>query len=284
MVAFAANSLLCRVALKEMKIDAASFTAVRIFSGAAMLWLVLQVRRGKGAGNWTSAAALFLYAAAFSFAYISLPAGTGALLLFAAVQATMIGAGISKGERLHLWQWLGVLIAFGGLVLLLLPGIAAPPLAGSFLMLAAGVAWGVYSLRGQRVPDAVATTAGNFIRAALPAAIMVLAFSPRSRITPSGLTYALVSGAMTSGLGYVVWYTVLPSLHAASAATVQLGAPVIAALGGVLLLGESVTLRMIVASAAVLGGIALVLTPRQNAQSANCAIPPRARSRHGQSL
>lgn len=259
MIAFAANSLLCRLALRQMQIDAASFTAIRIVSGVAVLWLVLQARRRKSGGNWISACALFAYAAAFSFAYLSLPAGTGALLLFAAVQATMIVAGVRDGERLHVWQWSGIAIAFGGLVLLLLPGIAAPSLRGSLLMLSAGIAWGIYSMRGKRATDPIAATAGNFIRAMPLALILAGAFIPWARLTPAGIAYALISGAITSGLGYVIWYSVLPSLKATSAATVQLSAPVIAALGGILLLGESMTLRVIVASAAVLTGIALAL-------------------------
>ncbi|MGI9115370.1 MAG: DMT family transporter [Chthoniobacterales bacterium] len=265
MVAFAGNSLLCRLALRGGDIDAASFTALRIISGAAVLWLVLRTRAQRTGGNWPSALALFVYAAAFSFAYLSLAAGTGALLLFAAVQATMIGFALSKGERLHGHQWFGLVIAFAGLVLLLLPGIAAPPLVAALLMFSAGVAWGVYSLRGKRIPDATAATAGNFIRAVPFALILALACWPAQRITPTGFGYAFASGALTSGLGYVIWYAVLPSLPATSAATVQLSAPVIAALGGVLLLGELMTLRILLAAVAVLGGIALVITPRRAA-------------------
>jgi drug/metabolite transporter (DMT)-like permease len=265
MIAFAANSLLCRVALRQMQIDAASFTAIRVVSGGAVLWLVLQARRRKSNGNWISACALFAYTAAFSFAYLSLPAGTGALLLFAAVQGTMIVAGVRNGERLHVRQWSGVAIAFAGLVLLLLPGTAAPSLRGSLLMLSAGTAWGVYSLRGKRVADATAATGGNFIRAMPMALILAGAFSPWARLTPAGISYALISGIITSGLGYVIWYSVLPSLKATSAATVQLSAPVLAALGGVVLLGESMTLRMTAASTAVLVGItlALIRTPER---------------------
>lgn len=269
MIAFAANSLLCRVALRQMQIDPATFTAIRIVSGGVALWLVLQARPRKGGGDWMSACALFAYAAAFSLAYLSLPAGTGALLLFAAVQGTMIVAGVRNGERLRVWQWSGVAIAFGGVVLLLLPGIAAPSVRGSLLMLSAGVAWGIYSLRGKRATDPIAATAGNFIRAMPLAFLLAAAFIPWARLTFAGITYAVISGAITSGLGYVIWYSVLPSLKATSAATVQLSAPVIAALGGILLLGESMTLHLIVASAVVLVGIALALI----------RTPPRARDR-----
>jgi drug/metabolite transporter (DMT)-like permease len=259
MLAFAGNSLLCRVALRQNAIDAATFTAIRIGSGALLLWLVCKTRRIGIAGNWFSAIALLVYATAFSLAYISLPAGTGALLLFAAVQTTMIVAGLRRGERLSVSQWVGVAVAIGGLVLLLLPGLAAPPFGGALLMLAAGIAWGVYSLRGKAAGDPGAATAGNFIRA-LPLALVFAAAAFGSvRTSGVGILLAVISGAVTSGLGYVVWYATLPFLRATSAATVQLSAPVIAAVGGVLLLSESLTARMLIASAAVLGGIALAI-------------------------
>ena len=259
MVAFAGNSLLCRVAIREGTIDAASFTAIRIGSGALVLWLVCKARRIAIAGNWFSAGALFGYAAAFSLAYLNLPAGTGALLLFAAVQTTMIFAGLYCGERLRVPQWFGVTIAMAGLVLLLLPGIAAPPLLSAILMLVAGAAWGIYSLRGKVAGDPTAATAGNFIRA-LPLGVAFAAVSYRSILTSrSGIAFAVISGAITSGLGYVVWYATLPYLRATSAATVQLSAPVIAALAGILLLGENLTTRLVLASVAVLGGIALAI-------------------------
>ncbi len=263
MIAFAGNSLLCRLALRQLQIDAASFTAIRLVSGAAFLWLVLRTRPRRTGGSWTAALALVVYAAAFSFAYLSLAAGTGALLLFVAVQGTMVIAGLRGGERLHALQWLGVALALVGLVLLLLPGIAAPPIAGAILMLAAGVAWGIYSLRGRGVTDAIAATAGNFLRAAPIAVAMLIVCARSMHITAAGATYALASGAITSGLGYVLWYSVLPSLKATSAATVQLSAPVIAAVGGVVLLDEAITLRMITASTAILGGIALAVIRRR---------------------
>lgn len=263
MTAFAGNSLLCRVALRHNAIDAASFTEIRIGSGAVVLWLVCRMRGRAITGSWLSAAVLFGYAAAFSLAYISLPAGTGALLLFGAVQTTMISAGFRRGERLHGSQWLGVATAVAGLILLLLPGIAAPSFVGAILMLVAGVAWGIYSLRAKRTGDALTATTGNFVRA-LPMAIVMLAISLRSlRATSSGIALAVVSGAVTSGLGYVVWYAVLPALRATTAATVQLSAPVIAAVGGILLLGETLSLRMFIASIAVLGGIALAISGRR---------------------
>ena len=271
MIAFAANSLLCRAALKQTSIDAASFTFIRIFSGAAALWLInMRSAAWKEAGNWPSALALFAYAAAFSFAYNSLSAGTGALLLFGAVQATMILWGLRKGERLHAIQILGLVVAVSGLVVLLFPGLSAPPLRGSILMLGAGVAWGIYSLRGKAARDAIAATTGNFLRAVPLAAIVSIALLPWARLNRAGIEYAVLSGAIASGLGYVIWYTVLSDsmpvrLGPTSAATVQLSVPVLAATGGILLLGEPITLRYVFASVAVLGGIALVVTEKHSA-------------------
>jgi len=269
MIAFASNSLLCRAALKETNIDAASFTFVRIFSGAAALWLILTMRRttSQSSGNWISALALFAYAAAFSFAYNTLSAGTGALLLFGAVQATMILWGFRKGERLDPIQIAGLVVAVAGLVLLVLPGLSAPPLIGSILMLSAGVAWGVYSLRGKTAGDPIAATSGNFLRAVPFAALVSIVMIRQARVDSFGVVYAFISGAITSGLGYVIWYAALGGLKAASAATVQLSVPVLAATGGILLLGEPITLRYAIASVAVLGGIFLVVTEKRPASS-----------------
>jgi len=273
MIAFASNSLLCRAALKQTSIDAASFTFVRVFSGAVVLWLVMNLPRmirttrdvGVG-GNWISALALFLYAAGFSFAYVDVAAGTGALLLFGAVQATMILWGLHKGERLRAIQIVGLIVAMTGLVVLLFPGLSAPPLLGSILMLGAGVAWGVYSLRGKREKNAVTATTGNFVRAVPFAAGLSIIFLRWLDLDLAGVIYAIISGAVTSGLGYVIWYSVLPSLKAASAATVQLSVPVLAAAGGILLLGEPLTLRYLLASVAILGGITLVVLEKNRAR------------------
>jgi len=267
MIAFAGNSLLCRAALKQTSIDAASFTFVRVFSGAAALWLIMKMRGAawKEAGTWSSALALFAYAAAFSFAYNSLSAGTGALLLFGAVQATMILWGFRRGERLHTMQIVGLVVAVTGLVVLLLPGLSAPPLSGSILMLGAGVAWGIYSLRGKMEKNPVSSTAGNFLRAVPLAAIVSIMLLPWARLDRAGIGYAVISGAIASGLGYVIWYTALSGLKAASAATVQLSVPVLAATGGILLLGEPITFRYLIASIAVLGGIALVIIEKNSA-------------------
>ena len=277
MLAFAGNSLLCRLALKQTQIDPATFTFIRIASGAAILVLIVAGRRqletrrrtfsGEpangilGAGSWLSALALFIYAAGFSFAYVSLSAGTGALVLFAAVQTTMILWGMHKGERLYFRQLLGTILAVGGLVILVFPGLTAPPASGCILMLAAGVAWGVYSLHGKAARDPIGTTAGNFLRAVPAAAVLTLISWPLIRIDMSGACYAFISGSISSGLGYVIWYAALPSLRAASAATVQLSVPVLAAVGGIILLGEQLTLRFVCASLIILGGIALVVIP-----------------------
>ena len=261
MLAFAGNSLLCRAALAHRHIDASSFTAVRLLSGALVLWLIVRVRSGadERKGSWWSAGALFIYAGGFSYAYVNLPAATGALLLFGAVQATMIGYGIRSGERLQPLQLAGLILALAGLVGLLLPGVTAPPLIGSLLMLAAGVAWGIYSLRGRGSGNPLAVTAGNFLRT-VPFAIALSMVTFRGiSMDVDGLGYAVASGALTSGLGYAIWYTALPALKATTAATVQLSVPVIAALGGVMLLGEYLSVRLVLASVAILGGIALVI-------------------------
>jgi len=275
MMAFASNSLLCRVALDHTGIDAASFTTIRLISGAIMLWLVVRTRGGTvgGRGNGLSALALFAYAAGFSYAYVSLPAATGALLLFGAVQATMIGYGLWAGERLLKRQLTGLLLASGGLVGLLLPGLSAPPLSGSVLMLGAGIAWGIYSLRGKGVDDPVGVTAGNFLRAVPIAAVLSLLMLNGTSLDTAGFWYAVSSGALASGLGYAIWYTALPALKATNAATVQLSVPVIAALGGIVFLGEVVTLRLVLASVAILGGIALVILEKQQTDDAQAVVP-----------
>jgi drug/metabolite transporter (DMT)-like permease len=259
MTAFAGNSLLCRLALQHTAIDPASFTAVRLVSGALVLWALVRWRGQRPAGDWRSAAALFVYATAFSYAYLSLSAGTGALLLFGAVQATMLGWSLWRGQRLQLGQTAGLVLAMGGLVALLWPGVTAPPPMGALLMLAAGVAWGVYSLRGRGAGDPTAVTAGNFVRAAVLAVPLALAALPWAQVVAAGLLWALCSGAVTSGLGYAVWYTALKGLHPTSSASVQLSVPVLTALGGVAFLSEPLTLHLSLCSAAILGGIACVI-------------------------
>lgn len=269
MLAFAGNSLLCRLALRETAIDAASFTAVRLLAGACMLWLLLQLRQNRQApaGSWAGAVALFTYAAAFSFAYLQLDTGVGALLLFGAVQLSMLLWGLLRGERLGLCASLGTALATAGLLALLLPGASAPPLLAALLMLLAGVAWGAYSLLGRGQGNPLAVTAGNFLRATPLAVLLALAVLPQLNWDGPGLFYALLSGALTSGVGYAIWYSALPGLHASQAATVQLSVPILAALGGSLLLSEALTLRLLLSAVAVLGGIALVLSARQRAGS-----------------
>ena len=266
--AFAGNSLLCRLALSHTTIDAASFTAVRIVSGALMLLLIVQLRAAPkhGAGSWPSALALFVYAAGFSFAYVRLTAGTGALLLFGAVQATMITVGVVRGERLSAVQSAGLLLAYTGLLFLVLPGLTSPPLLSAALMIAAGMAWGVYSLRGKGAGDPIAVTTGNFVRA-VPMALIVSAASLGHRsFDTTGVLCAVASGAIASGIGYAVWYTALRDLRATTAATVQLSVPVIAAAGGVVLLREPLTARLATAAFAILGGVALVVLTRVRRQ------------------
>jgi drug/metabolite transporter (DMT)-like permease len=268
MLAFAANSLLCRIALQRALIDPASFGALRLAAGAAVLLAVLR-GPARVQGDWRAATMLFVYVAGFSFAYLRLPAGSGALILFGAVQLTMFAAGLRAGERVGAGGWLGLGLALAGLVFLLLPGVAAPSPAGAAWMALAGIAWGGYSLRGRRATNApadpLAATAGNFLRATPLGIALWLVWMLQADAQAAlhadarGVALALASGALTSGLGYVVWYAALRRLTALRAASVQLSVPLIAAFGGVLLLDEALTLRLVLAALAILGGIALVL-------------------------
>lgn len=266
MAAFAANSVLCRVALSHTAIDPAPFTLVRLASGTCVLCLILSLRRKsrRPGGSWPAAVALFAYAAAFSFAYISLPAGSGALLLFGAVQATMVGYGLVRGERLSALRWIGLTIAFAGLAALIAPGVSAPPVTGACLMLIAGVAWGAYSLLGRAAADPVSETAGNFLRS-VPIATCLFLCVPLFgvNLTASGLTCAILSGGVASGLGYAIWYAALTGLTPAQGAAVQLSVPVITTLGGALVLEEAIAFRLIVSLLAILGGIAMVIGSRE---------------------
>ncbi len=264
MLAFAGNSVLCRLALKATEIDAASFTSLRLLSGALMLWLLVRLRQPQrpAGGTWPAALALFSYAAAFSFAYIKLDAGTGALLLFGAVQLSMLSWGLYRGERLAGLAWLGLAGAFAGILGLLLPGATAPALDSALLMILAGASFAVYSLLGKQVADPLASTAGNFLRCVPMAALLSLLYLSDARVDAAGMLYALLSGALTSGIGYAIWYSALPGLKALQASTVQLSVPVITALAGTVLLGEALSLRLVLGAAAVLGGIALVLGAR----------------------
>lgn len=264
MLAFAGNSVLCRLALTQTSIDPASFTSVRLISGALVLGCLLGLRATKPSqktlgGDWPSAFALWAYAAGFSFAYLTLSAATGALLLFAAVQITMIGASLHAGVRYSAAQIVGLLLTLSGLFGLLAPGLTAPPWFGSALMISAGIAWGVYSLRGRAAGDSIHTTAGNFARAVPLTLLLSAATISRLSADSSGLLYAFASGALTSGCGYAIWYHVLPRLSVSTAAITQLSVPLITAVGGALWLGEAPTLRLWLAGAAILGGIVLVI-------------------------
>lgn len=267
LAAFAGNSLLCRYALKHTRIDAGTFTALRLLSGATAL-AGLVAARGKlrmPPGSWLSALALSAYAIGFSYAYMRLPTGTGALMLFGSVQISMISYGLIQGERVRLGQALGYLLAFAGLVALVLPGVTAPPVWSSAWMITAGISWGVYSLRGKGAQDPLGITAGNFIRTLPIAAGLFILNSHRAVFDSSGILFAVVSGALTSGIGYALWYAALRGLNATQAATVQLSVPVIAGIGGVLFLHEAVTTRLALASASILGGIALVIFKKDRA-------------------
>jgi drug/metabolite transporter (DMT)-like permease len=267
MIAFASNSILNRLALGQGSIDAVSYTTIRLIAGAVTLWLISFLQRNnvgpRVRGNWTSAAMLFIYAIAFSLAYLSLTAGTGALILFGTVQVTMILVALRSGERPQLLEWLGVLLALSGLVYLVMPGLEAPSLPGSALMLLAGIAWGVYSLRGRGTGSPLADTTGNFIRA-VPLIVLVRLITLNGvQLSQSGILLAVLSGAVASGVGYVIWYAALRGLTATRAAIVQLSVPVIAAWGGVVLLAEDTSLRLILAGTFILGGIALAITGRR---------------------
>jgi drug/metabolite transporter (DMT)-like permease len=267
LVAFAANSVLCRLALGEGVIDPAGFTVLRLVSGAATLWLIVITTNSGSAsderGSWASAAWLFLYAAAFSFAYVVLETGTGALILFGAVQITMIMGGLRSGERPRPAQWIGLVLAFGGLAYLVAPGMTAPPLMGSTSMAAAGVAWGLYSLRGRGVRNPTSVTADNFVRSVPLVLALVLVFMPDVSLSPKGMLWAGVSGSLASGVGYVIWYAALRGLSATQAATVQLAVPVLAALGGVVVMSETVSARLMTSAVAILGGVLLAVTTRE---------------------
>lgn len=265
MLAFAANSLLCRVALRGEAIDPVAFTLVRLLSGALALWLIssLRTKTESMQGNWKGALSLFVYALGFAYAYVQLDTGTGALLLFGAVQMTIVGYGLFRGERLSVPAVAGLLIASAGLVALLLPGSSAPPLISSMIMIIAGMAWGIYSILGKGASSPLGSTTGNFMLA-IPAIVLVaLLQADEIRMTLAGVIAALVSGAIASGIGYALWYSVMPRLGSFQAASVQLSVPVLASVGGLIFLGESLSLRLVLASCAVLVGIALVLMSRR---------------------
>jgi drug/metabolite transporter (DMT)-like permease len=274
LIAFASNSILCRLALAGGYIDPATFTEIRLVSGIVTLLLVVWWRQSHKkagtkileTGSWFSGAALFLYAIAFSYAYVSLDAGTGALILFGAVQVTMIGWALFAGEHPRPMEWVGLIAAFLGLVYLVSPGLSAPSPVGSALMAAAGIAWGVYSLRGRGGDRPMIDTAGNFLRTLPGVAVLALLSYRHMMVSAEGIWLAVLSGAVASGLGYVIWYVALKGLSSTQAATVQLAVPVIAGLGGVVLLNEALSLRLVLAAAMILGGIAVALAAHRKAR------------------
>ena len=265
MIAFAANSVLCRLALGDGHMDAASFASVRVISGALVLAAIVLYRSAGPVprdADWRAALALFVYMAFFSFAYLSLGAGTGALVLFGAVQLTMFIVALRSGEAFSAISWVGLSLAIAGLVYLVSPGVTAPDPRGAILMAVAGIAWGIYSLLGRQAADPTRATAWNFLLSVPLVVVTSLIFIDQLHATSFGIALAVASGVLASGFGYVIWYAALRGLAATSAATVQLSVPVIAAIGGVVLLSEDLTLRLLIASAATLGGVAIVLTQR----------------------
>jgi len=265
MLAFAANSVLCRLALRHTEIDPTSFTLIRLLSGAIVLWVILTIKgtSSRSAGSWLGAFTLFAYAFAFSYAYLNLDTGTGALILFGAVQLSMLGYGFYKGERMHVVAITGLVLAIGGLVALLLPGATSPPLASAGIMLLSGIAWAVYSLIGKQSNDPLASTTWNFLRAVPMMLLASIPFANQLSIDISGVICAIASGTIASGVGYAIWYAALRSLSSFQAASIQLSVPVLASLAGVLILNESLTTRLALTSLAVLGGIGLILSDKQ---------------------
>lgn len=267
LIAFAFNSILCRLALQTDEIDAAGFTLIRLASGAIALMAIYSLvgknKENMKRGNWLSAFFLFAYAFCFSFAYINLTTATGALILFGSVQATMICAAILKGERPQILEWLGLIVALGGLIYLVFPGLSAPPLSSSALMIIAGISWGFYTLRGRKSANPLADTTGNFVRAVPLMIIAALPFIARMHFSQKGIILAVLSGAIASGIGYSIWYAALAFHTATRAAILQLSVPVLAGFGGVILLAEIVTTRLLSATVLIIGGIALAILSRK---------------------
>lgn len=268
LTAFAFNSILCRLALGTKLIDPSSFTAIRLLSGAITLLIIFSIfsknkKENIKRGNWFSAFFLFAYAICFSFSYVGLTTATGALILFGMVQATMIISALISGERPKLLEWLGLILALGGLIYLVFPGLESPPLINSILMVCAGIAWGFYTLRGRGSEDPLADTTGNFVRTIPFIVLATLPFIYRLNISSKGILFAVLSGAIASGIGYSVWYAALKYHTATRAAILQLSVPIIAAIGGLIFLSEVISIRLIIASALILGGIGLVIFGRK---------------------
>ena len=269
LIAFAANSVLCRLALGQNTIDASSFTVIRLLSGTLVLLTILKISRSKNRlstkGSWFSSIMLFIYAITFSFAYVALDTGTGALILFGSVQTTMIIVSVISGNRLHISEWFGVSIAFAGFVFLVLPGVSTPSILGSLLMAVAGVAWGIYTLKGRGSDSPLADTFYNFLRTTpivlVFAAISIASFH-NTHFSLDGIVLAILSGAVASGIGYTIWYIALRGLSSTQAAVVQLSVPVIAAFGGVVFVSEAISLRLTFSALVILGGILLVVLGR----------------------
>lgn len=263
LIALSANSVLCRLALENDAIDASSFTVLRLLSGAIVLLIIISTTRNTAVtssrGSWSASFMLFLYAITFSYAYISLDTGTGALILFGSVHITMILLSHISGTRLHITEWFGVIIAFAGFIYLILPGITTPSFIGFLLMTVAGIAWGIYTLKGHGSKSPLMDTAYNFFRT-IPF-VVLLAISTFNNInyTSEGILLALLSGGITSGIGYTIWYIVLGGLSSTQAAALQLTIPVIAAIGGVIFVSEAITFRLIISATMVLGGILIVV-------------------------
>jgi drug/metabolite transporter (DMT)-like permease len=266
LIAFAANSVLCRLALGENAIDASSFTVIRLLSGAIVLLAIIKFSstntESATKGSYSASLMLFIYAIAFSYAYITLETGTGALILFGSVQITMILLSLISGNRLHISEWLGVIISFAGFVYLILPGVTTPSVTGFLLMTVAGIAWGIYTLKGRGSTNPLMDTAYNFLRTVPLVIILAIVTINHSHYSTSGILLAVISGGIASGIGYAIWYSALGGLSATQAAVVQLSVPVIAASGGVIFVSEPITLRLIISAALILGGILLVVIGR----------------------
>lgn len=265
MIAFAANSVFTRIALVETDIDPVMFTCIRLLTGALMLLAIVAFHQKslaypKGSGSFNGSFALFGYAIFFSFAYLSLGAGLGALILFASVQITMIVWAIYKGERPGPIEVFGILLAFGAFIYLVSPGLVAPDPSGTALMILSGISWGVYSLLGRGSKNPLQDTMGNFVRSApliIGTTIGLFLVADMWPVDPKGILFATLSGALASGIGYAIWYAVLPKLARTSAGVVQLTVPAIATAGGILFLGEQLSLRFVVASVLILAGVAI---------------------------
>lgn len=267
LIAFAANSVLCKYALGNNAIDAFSFTNIRLLSGAIVLFLLLKINKNNSQasskGSWISSAMLFIYALCFSYAYRTLDTGTGALILFGAVQITIILQSIISGNKLRLFEWIGILISFFGFIYLISPGVTAPSLIGFILMTISGVAWGIYTVKGQTSKNPLADTTYNFIKTLPFLIITYLIAMNNSYYSLQGILLAIVSGGITSGIGYTIWYMAIRKLTPVQTAVVQLLVPLIAAFGGVLFISEIISIRLVISSVLILGGV-LIITVSKN--------------------